>query len=138
MQEIYIPAQYHHHHLEKSFLCNATVFAFPYFQYPLLNRNRKGDRAMANKEEKTKKWRMKTKHKAGSRQLGHNLARIELSMESERCKKYYTKHLWWPLGPQELNPKQTRCVVPLGNLHPSKLYRLQELNEIVVDKRFIT
>jgi hypothetical protein len=23
-------------------------------------------------------------------------------------------------------------------LHPSKLYRLQELNEIVVDKRFIT
>jgi hypothetical protein len=45
---------------------------------------------MANKEEKTKKkCRMKTKHKAGSRQLGHNLDRIELSIELEHCKIYY-------------------------------------------------
>ena len=55
MQEFHIPAQYHHHHLEKSFLYNATVFAFAYFQYPILNRKRKGERATANKEEKTEK-----------------------------------------------------------------------------------
>ena len=53
MQAFHIPGRYHHHHLEKQFLYNATVFAFAYFQYHIPNRKRKGERAMANKEEKT-------------------------------------------------------------------------------------